>query len=201
MTPAPGRVLLYGFGEEAPVLASRIHAIGYETVAASEPRAAAGLMTCAEPHVATALLPASFALPERGHELDHLIRAAGPFGLRFLATGTRPDEAACAELRGRGVRNCLWSPFQERELRFVLNRAAFDPSPGSCEPGRGDARTLMRVPTELSALVHTSGRVKPALIYCLSAAGCFLETRRPCLVGGSLEVALESTLPCLEVPG
>jgi hypothetical protein len=197
MTPAPDRVLLYGFAEQAPLLASRIRAIGYETVAASEPRAAAGLMTCAEPYVSAALLPADFALAERGSELDHLLRAAGPFGLRFLATGSRPDEAARARLRSRGVRLCLWSPFQEQELRFVLNRAVFDPAPGVCESRRRNARSLMRVPTELSALVHTGGRVKPALIYSLSAAGCFLETRRPCPVGGSLEVAL--ALPEIEL--
>jgi hypothetical protein len=197
MTPAPDRVLLYGFAEEAPLLASRVRAIGYETVAASEPRAAAAMMANAEPPFAAALLPTNFALPERGGELDHLLRAAGPFGLRLLAIGLRPDGAARAELRSRGVRLCLWSPFQEPELRFVLNRAAFDPSLGSCETGRSDARALMRVPTELSALVHTGGRVKPALVYSLSAAGCFLETRRPCPVGGSLEVAL--ALPEVEL--
>jgi hypothetical protein len=190
-------VLLYGFAEEAPLLASRVRAIGYETVAASEPRAAATLMANAEPHVGAALLPANFALPERGGELDHLLRAAGPFGLRFLAIGTRPGEAARAELRSRGVHLCLWSPFQGPELRFVLNRAVFDPSLGSRETRRSDGRTLMRVPTELSALVHTGGRVKPALIYSLSAAGCFLETRRPCPVGCSLEVAL--ALPEVEL--
>jgi hypothetical protein len=197
MMPAPDRVLLYGFGEEAPLLASRIRSIGYETIAASEPRAAAGLMTDGQPRVAAAVLPAGFALPERGGELDHLLRAAGPFGLRFLATGSRPGEAARAQLKARGVDLCLWSPFQEQELRFVLNRAVFDSSPDSCEPSRADARTLMRVPTELSALVHTGGRVKPVLIYCLSAAGCFLETRRPCPVGGSLEVAF--ALPEIEL--
>lgn len=190
MTPTLDRVLLYGFAEEAPVLASRIRAIGYDTLAASEPRAAAGLMAQSEPPVRATLIPAGFVLPERGAELDHVMRSAGPFGLRFVAVGARPDESGRARLRERGVRLCLWSPFQERELRFVLNRAAFDPSPGGGERKNGEARLQLRVPTELSALVHTGGRVKPALIYSLSAAGCFLETRRPCLVGGTLEVAL-----------
>jgi len=191
MSPAPERVLLYGFAEAAPVLASRIRALGYQTLAASEPRAAAALVAEAVERPATrvsvAVLPTSFRLPERSGELDHLLRAAGPFGLHFVAVGTAVCESTRAALRERGIRLCLWEPFQERELRFVLNRAAFDPT---ADAARAEARLELRVPTELSALIHTGGRVKPALIYSLSAAGCFLETRRPSPIGGRLDVAL-----------
>ncbi|MEN8160534.1 MAG: PilZ domain-containing protein [Myxococcota bacterium] len=197
MTPAPERVLLYGFAEDAPVLASRVRALGYETLAASEPRAAAGLMTRDGPRVGAVLLPAGLPLSERGDELDHLRRAAGPFGIGFVVVGASPDEAARAALREHGVRLCLWEPFQEHELRFVLNRAAFDPSAPAGEAGHAEARLELRVPTELSAEIRAGGRTKPARIYSLSAAGCFLETLRPSLVGGRLEVAL--TLPAGEL--
>jgi hypothetical protein len=167
------------------VLTSRVRALGYEALAASEPRAAARLMAEDGPRVGAALLPADLALPARAGELDHVRRAAGPFGIGFVAVGDRPDEAACAVLRAHGVRLCLWEPFQEHELRFVLNRAAFDPK---AEGAVAENRLQLRVPTELSAEVRGGGRTKPARIYSLSTAGCFLETLRPSLVGSRVEV-------------
>jgi hypothetical protein len=189
---APGRecVLLYAFGAGLGDLAGRIRALGYEALVENEPRAAAArLARHAEPPRA-ALLPADLALPQRGGELDHLLRAAGALGLRFVAVGARPGAEAEQRLRQKHVRLCLWTPFHERELRFVLNRALFDPMHGPLDPEKEEERHALRVPTELAARVRVGGREKPALVYSLSASGCFLETPRPSLVGGALEVVL-----------
>ena len=81
------------------------------------------------------------------------------------------------------MRLCLWSPFQDRELRFVLNRALFDPTSNFYGRDRNKVRHELRAPTSLGARIIVSGREKPALIYNLSIGGCYLETVRPTLVG------------------
>jgi hypothetical protein len=190
MAPVRECVLLYAFGAGLGDLAARIRALGYDAPVEDGPRAgAARVARHAEP-VRAALLPADFALPERAGELDHLLRAAGASGLRFVAVGARPGAEAEQRLRQKNVRLCLWTPFHERELRFVLNRALFDPAQGSFDPEKAEERHALRVPTELAARVRVGGREKPAFVYSLSAAGCFLETLRPSLVGGALEVVL-----------
>jgi hypothetical protein len=84
----------------------------------------------------------------------------------------------------------LLKPFHERELRFVLNRALFDPDRNFFGRDKNKVRHELRAPTTLGARIVVSGREKPALVYNLSVGGCYLETLRPTLVGGALEVAL-----------
>ena len=184
------RVLLYAFAAGLGDLATRIRSLGYEALVENEPRAAAARVARHEEPLHAALLPADFALPQRGGELDHLVRATGAHGIQFVAAGARPGPEAEQRLREKNVRLCLWSPFHERELRFVLNRALFDPAQGFYDPEKAEVRHDLRVPTELAARVRIGGREKPALVYSLSVDGCFLETQRPTLVGGALEVVL-----------
>jgi hypothetical protein len=184
------RVLLYAFGAGLGDLATRIRQLGYEAVVEEEPRAAAARVARPAEPLSAALVPADFALPQRGGELDHLLRAAGARGVCFVAVGARPGPEAERQLRQKHVRLCLWAPFHERELRFVLNRALFDPEKGPYDPEKAEVRRDLRVPTELAARVRVGGREKPALVYSLSAGGCFLETLRPTLVGGAIEVVL-----------
>jgi hypothetical protein len=184
------RVLVYAFGAGLGDLATRIRMLGYEAIVENEPRAAAARVARPDEPLRAALLPADLALPQRGGELDHLLRAAGARALRFVAVGACPGPEGEQRLRQKNVRLCLWSPFHERELRFVLNRALFDPTQGPYDPEKAEVRHDLRVPTELAARVRIGGREKPALVYSLSAGGCFLETLRPTLVGGALEVVL-----------
>jgi hypothetical protein len=195
------RVLLYAFAASLGNLAPRIRQLGYEAIVANEPRAAAARVARHQEPVRAALLPADFALPQRAGELDHLVRAAGTLGIRFVAVGARPGPEAEYQLRERAVRLCLRSPFHERELRFVLNRALFDPTQGFHDPEQAEARHELRVPTELAARVQVGGREKPALLYSLSVGGCFLETLRPTGVGGALEVVLPLPFGELSVAG
>jgi len=184
------RVLLYAFAGGLGELAPRLRALGYEPLVEEEPRAAAARVARHDQPVRAVLLPAAFALPHRGGELDHLVRAAGTLGIRFVAVGARPGPEAEFQLREKNVRLCLWSPFHDRELRFVVNRALFDPTAAFYDPEKADVRHDLRVPTELAARVRVGGREKPALVYSLSVGGCFLETQRPTLVGATLEIAL-----------
>jgi len=190
MASAPERVLLYAFGGAVGDLAGRLRQLGYEPVVEDDPRSASARVAKPDEAVRTALLPAGFALPQRGGELDQLQRAAGTAGIRFVAVGQKPGAEAEQRLRDKSVRHCLWTPFQDRELRFVLNRALFDPTRNVHSRDRNKVRHELRAPTSLGARIILSGREKPALIYNLSVGGCYLETLRPTLVGASVEVAL-----------
>jgi hypothetical protein len=190
MATDPDRVLLFGLGAAAGDLAARVRQLGYEAVVENDPRAAASRVAKHDEPVHAALLPSGFPLPQRAGELEGLQRAAGTGGIRFVAVGARPGPSAEQRLRERGVRLCLWAPFHDRELRFVLNRALFDPNSKTHGRDKNRVRHELRAPTSLGARIIVSGREKPALIYNLSVGGCYLETLRPSLVGGSVEVVL-----------
>ena len=201
MTPARERVLLYAFGPGSGELAQLIRQLGYETLIETEPRAAAARVARPLEPVRAILLPADFALPHRAGELDHLVRAAGTVGLRFVAVGERPAAEALGHLRDKNVRLCLWSPFHERELRFVLNRALFDPTRGFYDSEQAEVRHDLRVPTSLGARIVVAEREKSAQVYSLAVGGCFLETLRPTLVGGGLDVFLPLPLGEFRITG
>jgi hypothetical protein len=190
MASAPDRVLLYAFGGAAGDLAGRVRQLGYEAIVEDDPRSAAARVAKHDGAVRAGLLPVTFPLPQRGGELEQIQRVAGTAGIRFVAVGPRPGAEVEQRLRDKSVRLCLWTPFQDRELRFVLNRALFHPTSNFHGRDRNKVRHQLRAPTSLGARIILSGREKPALIYNLSVGGCYLETLRPTLVGASVEVAL-----------
>ena len=201
MADQPERVLLHAFGADRMELAQRIRQLGYETFVETDARAAAARVAHPLGPVRAVLLPADFPLPQRASELDQLIRAASTSGLRFVVVGERPDAEALRQLRDKNVRLCLWSPFHERELRFVLNRALFDPKHGFYDSEQPEVRQDLRVPTSLGARILVGEREKAAQVYSLAVGGCFLETQRPTLVGGPLEVVLPLPLGEFRVSG
>ena len=201
MAPERERVLLYAFGPAQGELAQRIRQLGYETFVEAEPRAAAARVARPGEPIRAILLPADIALPQRAGELDQLTRAASGSGVSFVAVGERPTSEAQAMLRDKNVRLCLWSPFHERELRFVLNRVLYDSAQRFGDPGEADLRHDLRVPTSLGARIVVGEREKSAQVYSLAVGGCFLETLRPTLVGGALDVVLPLPLGELRVTG
>jgi hypothetical protein len=196
-----GRVLVYSFGVGGAELGTRVRQLGYEALVEDDPRNAATRVAKHSDPVRSALIPASFTLPHRGGELDQMLRAAGAGGIRFIAVGERPGAEVEGRLREKGVRLCLWTPFQDRELRFVLNRALFDPTQNFFGRDQSKVRHELRAPTSLGARILVSGREKPALIYNISVGGCYLETLRPTLVGASLELVLPLPRAELRVSG
>jgi hypothetical protein len=190
MGSGPDRALVYGFGGALGELGVRVRQLGYDAIVEDDPRVAAARLARNDEPVRAALIPAAFPVAQRGGELDQLERAASAGGMCFVAVGERPGEAAERRLREKNVRLCLWSPFHERELRFVLNRAFFDPERNFLGRDKNKVRHELRAPTSLGARIVVSGREKPALVYNLSVGGCYLETLRPTLVGSALEVVL-----------
>lgn len=201
MASGPDRVLAYAFGSALGDLAVRARQLGYDAIVEDDPRAAAGRVGRREEPVRAALIPSGFALPHRGGELDQLARSAGTAGIRFVAVGAKPGPEAEHRLRDKGVRLCLWAPFHESELRFVLNRALFDATQTFYERAKNKVRHELRAPTSLGARIVVGGREKPALIYNLSIGGCYLETMRPTLVGAALELTLPLPLGEFRVAG
>jgi hypothetical protein len=102
-----------------------------------------------------------------------------------LAVGEAPAPEVKERLREAGFNLALWSPFDDRTLRFQLNRAFLR------SQADGSARGELRVPLPWRVTIHAAGRREEAQIYNLSQRGAFLETARPSMVGGELDVELQ----------
>jgi hypothetical protein len=102
-----------------------------------------------------------------------------------LAVGEAPASEVREELREAGFHLALWSPFDDRTLRFQLNRALLR------SQADGSARGEVRAPLPWRVTIHAAGRRKEAQIYNLSQRGAFLETARPSMVGGELDLELQ----------
>lgn len=176
-------VILLAFGDQHDPLAGRLLLMGFRALRAHGPAAVRPLLGRDAGPVRGMIIASS---PE-GMSLAELtsgLRTALEGGVSFemVANGPRPGRGALDALRQLGVRHCLWTPHNDSELRFILNRVVYE-GPGAL---RGDAR----VPTDMMVRVHSAAGEKPALVYNLSASGAFLETHRPTNVGGHIRMCL-----------
>ncbi len=174
-------VLVYAFGNEHDLLAGRLVLIGIRPLRATTLGEAAALIARQQEGVRAALIPIAQRFENRADELTKLSDAAGVRGLRFVVVGERPASAECARLRAAGARLCLWNPFTDAELRFVVNLALYDRT-------RGEVRHQVRVPTNLMVRFRSGVGEKPALVYHISSGGVYLETPRPAMTGASIEI-------------
>jgi len=109
--------------------------------------------------------------------------------------GDAPVPAIRDRLRDEGFTLALWNPFDDRTLRFQVNRAFLRAR------GDGPARSELRAPLALRASIHVAGRRKEAQVYNLSERGAFLETPRPSIVGTRIEVELQLPKGPRSLPG
>ena len=174
-------VLLIGLGDGHNALAERLRKLGYRPVRAEEPAGAALKLARVGRPVRAAILPMADGFPDRASELARLSQAAG--GMRFVVTGEPPAAGSADSLRRDGVRFCLWHPFTDGELRFVINRALHDSE-------RGETRGRTRSPSDLVARVRNGAGERTTGVYTLSSAGAYLETQRSALRGGHVRLAL-----------
>lgn len=196
-------VLLYAFGDEHDALAGRLVLLGYRPLRASEPDVAKDLISRQEGPVRAMLMPMDAPFDDRSAALELLASTSRSLGLQVVACGKPPTPEEVDALRGDGVRFCLWAPYNDGELRFVVNRALYDRT-------RGEVRLDTRVPTDLMARVKSGAGEKPALVYNLSRGGAFLETHRPSMQGATVAVTfrlpenpltLQSKVVSANVPG
>ena len=134
--------------------------------------------------ITAVLLPTSVIEQPRLKTQIKALRKKGPAsGVSFAAYGRPPDRAGRKTLRSAGVTLALWEPFDDGTLRFQVNRA----TTGDREE---HGRRAPRVPTYLLARISQGGRTKDAVVYSLSAGGCFLETPRASMEGAQIEVEI-----------
>lgn len=123
-------------------------------------------------------------------DLDRMLESVGPYtGIApemIALVGPRADEARLDRLRARGMRFRLWSPFEDRDLRFLAWLVAW-------AGGDDDLRIHARVPTVLPAEVTRQGETRAMMVGDLSPAGAYLETDAPFPAG--CRVNLEISLP------
>jgi len=184
MKPERSHVLLYGFGGAHDELAGRLVLLSYRAIRADDLSTAVEALRRQNQPVRLMIFPADAQFPSRAAGLSQLSQMQGGLGMRAIVSGSRPDAAAIAALKRDGVRFSLWSPFHDSELRFVLNAALYDTT-------RGDVRPAVRVPASMMVRIKSGTGEKAALLYNLSGNGAFLETMRPNLPGGRVQLTID----------
>lgn len=180
-------VLLLGFGTRSAPLTERLRRLRFSVVAGESLEEAIHLVGDADhPPVRAALIPPDAPLPDLPHSVRFVRERSREESLRFVVVGPRPGEPERQQLRAAGLDLALWEPFNDGELRFVVNHVLYNPR-------RGDSRSQLRVPTSIIARVIGSTGEKVALVYNLSLEGAYLETDRPNQAGAKIQVELPLT--------
>lgn len=177
-------LVLDGGGAPRGPLVHRLRRLGYRTLRAKSPEDAFRLVEDHRHLVAIALIPPDLAVIDLPAALAALTATAPNSSLAYIVTGARPGREGLDELREAGVSLALWEPFEDAPLRFQVNRALAENDQG------GLPRRELRAPVDLPAQVFRAGRMAPARVYTLSAAGMYLETPRPAMRGAGLEIEI-----------
>ena len=163
--------------------AMRLLELGVDVLYANDLDEAALLARQEAARLGAVLVPASF---ERG-QIAPLVSSV----CSQLATGTRslvvvglePDPAFQSELAAAGAKWCLWEPYEERELRFVMTAAM------ATDFG-GDRRKDLRIPTQIDTPVFMGRHRKEVTVHDLSMGGAYFATPHPFLEGSRLSVEI-----------
>lgn len=100
----------------------------------------------------------------------------------IVPAGSQPTNAVLESLRAQGLRWALWTPEDDRALRFVVSAAM-------SETDDDEIRFDLRVPTEIEAMASRGPLQRPCKIRNLSDAGAMVELDPPVSVGGRIELA------------
>lgn len=104
----------------------------------------------------------------------------------LVMMGSRPDDQVCEQLRSWGAKWCLWEPFEQSALRFVMAAAM-------ATGHRGDPRQDLRIPAPLEATLEIDGERTKLALHNLSATGAYL--RHPSSPPPGTKVCVELPLP------
>jgi len=126
--------------------------------------------------------------------LDEVLECIGPHARvnveDFAVLGRRPPDKHVELLRDHGVGWRLWSPYDDRDLRFLTWGLVWAGT-------NDDLRIHTRVPTALPAKAVRRGAERDVLIGDLSRSGAYIETPEPFPAGS--QVHLSIALPVGEV--
>ena len=118
----------------------------------------------------------------------------GLAGRAFAAERLALDPIQRKALRQAGVLLALWDGYDERILRFQLNRLVSGELTSI-------ARASRRAPTQAQTRILVGGREKQGLLYSLSEGGCFIETARASMDGAHLRILFEVDGEPFEIDG
>jgi hypothetical protein len=169
----------------ASPLSRRLRKLGFRVRQIAEPGELGSLMDRADLPSRALLLDTSLPSARLSAFLAPLRRLLAAGEMSGLAVGAAPAPELRERLREAGVNLALWHPFDDRTLRFQVNRAFLRTR------SDGPARAELRAPLPWRVTIHAGGRRKEAHLYNLSQGGAFLETARPSVVGAQLEVELQ----------
>ena len=173
-------------------LAAQLVRLGVEPIRVADLAEAAALVRSRSYSFSAVLLPVS--LPAmRVDETLALMRKTESV-LPAMAYGKMPDPNQRKALRQAGVLLALWDGYDERILRFQLNRLVSDELTST-------ARASRRAPTHATTRILVGGREKQGLIYSLSEGGCFIETPRASMDGARLRLLFEVDGERFEIEG
>jgi hypothetical protein len=175
---------MFGYGKAHDELAGRVVVLGFRATRAADVDSAVEQIRRQDQPVRVALFPVDAPFGDRTAELRRMTAASGALGLRTIVTGAQPNPSTIAALKRDGVRFALWRGFHDADLRFTLNSALYDET-------RGQLRPALRVPASLVARVRSGAGEKAAMLYNLSTTGAFVETPRPGMPGGRIQLAID----------
>jgi hypothetical protein len=162
-------------------VAMRLLELGIDVLYANDVDEAALLARQEAHRIGAVLIPTSFD-PEEAARLLTRVCSQLPAGVSSLVlVGLEPDPAVVEDLRAKSVRWCLWEPYHERELRFVMTAAM--------SSGHGDdPRKDLRIPTAISTAVFMGRHRKDVTVHDLSISGAYLAAPDPFLKGSVIRV-------------
>ncbi len=141
------------------------------------------------------LLPVESTTPER---LDEVLECIGPHcsvGVEdFAVLGKRPADKHVELLRDKGIGWRLWSPYDDRDLRFLTWGLVWAGT-------NDDLRIHTRVPTALPAKAVRRGAERDVLIGDLSRSGAYIETAEPFPAGSQVHLSISLPVGVVEFFG
>jgi len=165
--------------------AMRLVELGVDVLYAKDPDEAVLLARQESARLGGVLIPTSLDLGPGAGLLRRLCSGLDAGHGSLVVAGVEPEAEALADLQRQAVQWCLWEPYDERELRFVLTAAM------SLEHEH-DRRKHLRLPTAIETTVFMGRHPKPCVVHDLSVAGAYLAAPDPFLTGSilSIDIAL-----------
>ena len=167
-------------------LAAQLVRLGVEPIRVADLAEAAALVASHAYSFSAILLPSSLSPAQVDEALVRMRKAEAV--LPAMAYGKMPDPYQRKALRQAGVLIALWDGYDERILRFQLNRLV---------SGKliSTTRASRRAPAEGPTRILVGGREKQGSLYSLSEGGCFIETPHLGEANSSVDLCIPLPFP------
>lgn len=180
-------ILLLGFKDGATGLAARLLPLGYRAI-----RVATSQQLSGEIEKDGGLQGGLVHLGGGRDAREALAAVGSEAASSWVLVGPAPAPEERTAWRAVGLQHLLVEPYDEHELRFLLNLAGR-------RSNQIEGRRQPRVPGSLTVRVFSGTGQRAAVLYNLSEGGAYLETPRPTMAGGKVRVQIPLPEGPLEV--